>query len=69
VYHLWQIEDRRVVAETRERHSVRFFFPLELELLLADAGFDLLRLGAFPDIDREPDVSTWNVCAVARPSQ
>jgi SAM-dependent methyltransferase len=67
-YHLWRIEERRLVAETRERHTLRYFFPLELELLLGDAGFDLLRLGAFPELEREPDESTWNVCVVARPT-
>jgi SAM-dependent methyltransferase len=48
-----------------EMHPVRFFFGDEIESLLGDAGFQLLRLGSFPDIETGPDASTWNVLAVA----
>jgi len=65
-FHLWRIEGGAMVAETVETHRMRFFFPLELELFLAGAGFELVRLSAFPEIDSEPDETTWNVLAVAR---
>jgi SAM-dependent methyltransferase len=65
-YHVWQIEAGRVQAEVREQHPMRYFFALELELLLAEAGFELTRLGAFPNLDDEPTESTWNVALVAR---
>jgi SAM-dependent methyltransferase len=65
-YHLWRIGDGRVLSETRERHRMRYFFPLELELLLAGAGLELVRLGAFPQLEVEPNDSTWNVTIVAR---
>jgi len=45
---------------------MRYFFPLELELLLAGAGLQLVRLGAFPQLEVEPNDSTWNVTIVAR---
>lgn len=64
--HLWLLAGDRLLTETEERHSVRFFFPLELELVLGTAGFSLERLGAFPEFDQDPDESTWNVLAVAR---
>lgn len=60
-----RFEDDQLVEEVEERHEMRFFFPLELELLLADAGLELLRLGAFPDFDAEPDETTWSVLAAA----
>jgi SAM-dependent methyltransferase len=65
-YRLWRIAGDRVVAETEEEHVMRFFFPLELALMLDICGFDLLRLGAFPEIDVDPGESTWNVAVVAR---
>jgi hypothetical protein len=34
--------------------------------LLSAAGFELVRLGAFPNIDEEPTERTWNVALVAR---
>lgn len=65
-YHVWRIEQLRLAAETRERHTMRFFFPLELEAMLQQTGFELVRMGAFPELERAPDESTWNVCVVAR---
>ncbi|MGI9145060.1 MAG: class I SAM-dependent DNA methyltransferase [Chloroflexota bacterium] len=65
-YHVWRIERSRVVAEVREQHPMRYFFALEIELLLAAAGFELIRLGAFPNLDDEPSEQTWNVALVAR---
>jgi SAM-dependent methyltransferase len=62
-YRLWR---PGVGSETAERHTMRYFFPLELELHLELAGFSLERLGAFPDFEKEADESTWNVFAIAR---
>jgi SAM-dependent methyltransferase len=64
-YYLWHLADNRVVAESHENHSMRFFFPMELEHYLSIAGFDLLRLTAFPEVERVADETTWNVMAVA----
>jgi len=65
-YRLWRIEEDRLTGETAETHLMRFFFPLELNLFLECCGFAPIRLGAFPQFDREPDETTWNVCGVAR---
>jgi hypothetical protein len=65
-YQLWTLEGDRLLEEATERHVVRYFFPLELELLLSLAGFSLVRLDGFPGFETEPDASTWNVLAVAR---
>jgi SAM-dependent methyltransferase len=65
-YHLWKLEGERLTGETEETHLMRYFFPLELNLFLESCGFAPLRLGAFPQFDREPDETTWNVCGVAR---
>ncbi|HEY2324821.1 MAG TPA: class I SAM-dependent methyltransferase [Thermoanaerobaculia bacterium] len=49
-----------------ERHRMRFFFPMELELLLQVTGFEMLSLSAFPTLDRPADQSAWNAYCVAR---
>ena len=64
-----RIEGDRLVEQTDEEHRMRFFFPLELELFLESCGFSLLRLGAFPEIDRDPDETAWNVICVARANE
>jgi SAM-dependent methyltransferase len=65
-YHLWRLEHGRLAGEVREQHLMRYFFPLELELLLEDARLELVKLGAFPGLDAEPSTATWNVGVVAR---
>jgi len=65
-YHVWRIEDGRLATEVREQHPMRYFFVPELELFLSTAGFELVRLGAFPNIDDEVTEHTWNVALVAR---
>jgi len=61
---LWRISGERLLSETEETHLMRYFFPLELSFLLQSAGFNLIRLGTFPEFDTEPDESTWNVIGV-----
>ncbi len=65
-FHLQYMNGDRMLKETKESHSVRYFFSEELELFLKTCGFRLLRLGAFPDFDRDPDDTTWSVIAVAK---
>jgi SAM-dependent methyltransferase len=65
-YQVWRLEEGRSIEHAEELHSMRYFFPLELELFLRCAGFAMLRLGAFPEFDREPDETTWNVLCVAK---
>jgi SAM-dependent methyltransferase len=65
-YHVWHLDAGRLMADTREEHRMRFFFPLELELLLSHAGLELLRIGGFPDLAEEPSTDTWNVGIIAR---
>lgn len=64
-YDLLVMEGDRVAARSREDHVMRYFFPLELEMLLDSAGLDLVHLSDVDDLDRAPDESTWNVVGVA----
>jgi SAM-dependent methyltransferase len=65
-YHLWRLNGDRVVSESEEVHRMRFFFPLELDLVLAQAGLALQSLTAFPDLDHPADETTWNVLAMVK---
>jgi SAM-dependent methyltransferase len=64
-YRLWELADDRLVAEAAESHAMRFFYPMELELLLGQAGFELRRLAAFPDIGSDANADTWNALVVS----
>lgn len=65
-YHLRTFAAEHQVNEIEEEHTVRYFFPLELNLLLQTTGFKPVRIGAFPEFDRDPDEQTWNVLCAAR---
>ncbi|MFB0564473.1 MAG: class I SAM-dependent methyltransferase [Candidatus Aminicenantaceae bacterium] len=65
-YHLWQLEGKKLVAETEEDHQLRYFFPKELDFFLERSGFIPIRLGVFPEIDRDPDEKTWDILEVAQ---
>jgi SAM-dependent methyltransferase len=65
-YRLWRIEGQRLIGQAEETHLMRYFFPLELKLFRECSGFIPIRLGVFPEIDRDPDTTTWNVLGLAR---
>jgi SAM-dependent methyltransferase len=60
------IADDRVLAETEETHAMRYFFPLELELLLDHAGFDVVDMTPFDEAHQPLDATAWNMLVVAR---
>jgi SAM-dependent methyltransferase len=58
--------DGATIVDTTEVHRVRYFFPLELELLLRTSGFKLLGICGFPDIDAPAKKQNWSACLVAK---
>jgi len=65
-FRVWRVVDGTTTDETDERHEMRYFFPDELESFLSEQRLELLRLTAFPSLDREADEDTWNILGVAR---
>jgi SAM-dependent methyltransferase len=65
-YRLWRLQGERVCATATERHMMRYFFEPELSLFLKDSGFELERVGAFPELDDAPSEQTWNIGFIAR---
>lgn len=65
-YHLWTLKGDRVLAETQEDHTMRFFFPQELVLLLESTGLGMVHMGPFPEYLGELDETTWNMAVVSR---
>lgn len=53
-------------AELHEEHVMRYFDEAELVALLDEAGFELVDLRAFPEVDERPSERSWSVLAVAR---
>jgi len=65
-FKIQMIKGSNIKKEFYENHTVRFFFPQELNLYLESAGLTLLKLSAFPDIESQPNENTWNCLGVAK---
>jgi SAM-dependent methyltransferase len=51
-------------STTYETHRMRYFDERELDALLAKSGLALRSVSAFPDVEHEPSVESWNVLVV-----
>ncbi len=64
-FEFWRIEGDQVCDRAIEHHTMRFFFPLELDLLLTTAGFALRKMGSLGRFEGDPDGTDRNVFCVA----
>lgn len=60
-YRTWRVDARDGLVSSEEVHRMRFFFPLELELLFSVSGMRLVDLRRFDRPDLPPDDTSWNV--------
>lgn len=60
------LEKNKLVKEVNETHSVRFYFPQEIKHYLSDAGFEVLNIFPFLDLNGKVDENVWNLGIVAR---
>jgi SAM-dependent methyltransferase len=63
-YQVISIENSKM-RETVEKHRMRFFFPQEIRFFLSQAGFELLGLFPFGNLNAVPTDKDWNVVCVA----
>lgn len=59
-------DEKRLVDEVVEKQMVRYFFPQELRFHFQVAGFEVLRLFAFPCVDKDASENDWELGIVAR---
>lgn len=52
--------------EINEKHVVRFYFPQEIRYYLENAGFKVLKICPFLDLNGKVDETVWNVTVVAK---
>lgn len=64
-FRLWAMEGERLVSESSELHRLRYYFPQEYRFFLAQAGFEMVSISAFPTLDEPLTDDTWNAVAVA----
>jgi SAM-dependent methyltransferase len=52
--------------EINEKHAVRFYFPQEITHYLEEAGFEVLKICPFMDLNGGVDENVWNITVIAR---
>jgi hypothetical protein len=52
--------------EINEKHVMRFYFPQELKYYLENAGFEVLKICPFFDLNGRVDEHVWNIAVIAR---
>ncbi|WP_298258698.1 class I SAM-dependent methyltransferase [Bradyrhizobium sp.] len=62
-----EMQQGQIRSDSEEVHTMRYFFPLELEFALQSHGFRCAALTGYPDIEKPANASHWlaAVCAVA----
>lgn len=67
-FETWRVVGDRIVDESAESHTMRYFFGAELAKFLDEAGLNLCSIHPFDDLDAPPGTSSWNVwiCGRAR---
>ena len=65
-FNLYRIREGQSITETDEVHRMRFFFAQELSMALEFTGFEVVRIGQFPDFEQDPADISWNILVVAR---
>ena len=64
--HQLALAGTQIVSEAEETHAMRYFFPLEIELFLDHAGFDIIEMASFDKEQGPLDQQAWNMLVVAR---
>jgi SAM-dependent methyltransferase len=66
-FNLLTIKGDKILLETKENHTIRFFFPQELFLLFNVSGLNIQKMVSFPNDGTQPNENTWNICIIATP--
>lgn len=65
-FRTWRTVAGRTFDESLEEHTMRYFFPAELDGFLAGAALEPCAIHPFERLDAQPDTGSWNVWVCAR---
>jgi SAM-dependent methyltransferase len=65
-FRTWRTVGDRIVDESVEEHTMRYFFEAELRGFFSDAGLELCAVRSFDDLDALPRPDSWNVWICGR---
>lgn len=56
----------KLIEEIIETHVIRYYFPQEIKHYLKDAGFEVLKICPFLDLNGMVDENIWNITIIAK---
>jgi len=59
-------KENNTCNEINEKHIVRFYFPQEIKYYLEAAGFEVLKICPFMDLNGGVDENVWNITVIAK---
>src|SRR5665647_2929428 len=65
-YTVLHIEDNMQLDHVEETHRMRFFFPKELDFMLAKTGYEVLGMHPFMKLDGDLTENDWNMTVIAK---
>lgn len=69
VHRVYVFENAKLLSSFEETHSMRYFFPQEIELFLTHNDFNLLKFGTWDNLDKRPTSNDWSALVVAQPNR
>jgi len=61
-----RIEEDKLLDHVEETHIMRFFFPKELDFMLAKTGYEVLGIHSFLELDGDLTEKDWNMTVTAK---
>jgi len=65
-YQLIVTQGNTIIDEVKETHVIRYLFPQEITHYLEEAGFEVLKICPFLDLEGEVDENVWNMTVIAK---
>ncbi len=65
-YRMMVLEKDKLIEEIKETHVIRYLFPQEIKHYLEQAGFEVLKICPFLQLDGLVDENIWNIAVISR---
>ncbi len=65
-FNVMKIIDDKIIEQIEETHTLRFFFPMELELFIKNSGYQIIKMIPFMKIDGILSENDWDMTIVAK---
>lgn len=65
-YEILRVSRGKILDKVNEIHKIRFLFPQEIRHYLDEAGFKVLEICPFLQLNKRPTLNDWNITVIAQ---